>query len=224
MPRPRQSLQGGRGQEHARDLQRQLRGPPHETVLPQEIPALEIFSHGQINGPQRATAPGLQVQINSLISRARKISRIFSLLTRSVYSYRYWQECQFIADLLSAHLPSDYKVDTDQVHRLIGILEVNAYEIYGTIDRGHRALYPLASLLSHRCTPNVAAAYSSAPFNRTSYALVDIKKGQEIFSSYANPLTCTLTRRPRLLEAWFFDCACPRYNNNTWYTTILCYL
>ena len=48
----------------------------------------------------------------------------------------------------------------DEIHRVIGVLDVNAFEIRCTLnDSGFRGLYPIASLLSHSCIANTVMCH-----------------------------------------------------------------
>ncbi|KAK3926931.1 SET domain-containing protein SmydA-8, isoform A [Frankliniella fusca] len=98
----------------------------------------------------------------------------------------------------------------DEIHSVCGILEVNAFEV----GDGQRALYDLAFLLAHDCTPNTSHAddESRALSIRAS---VPIPKGRAITLSYAYTIQGTLKRREHLKESKFFDCCCPRCSDPT---------
>ena len=105
----------------------------------------------------------------------------------------------------------------DQVRRAVGVLEVNCYEVYSFIEKlgstsaGLRGCYPAASLLSHSCVANSRHVWgTSPPYTNTCIATVDLEPGTEVVTSYVHPTTCSLTRRPKLLAGWYFECGCER--------------
>ena len=103
--------------------------------------------------------------------------------------FSYWEECQqkVVDRVLEAC--SNGEFDSTELHRMVGVLEINAYEVHGTLVSGHRGLYALASLLNHRCTPNLLAIYSGAPPFAVRYvALTSIKEGtyQKLVSANSN--------------------------------------
>ena len=60
----------------------------------------------------------------------------------------YWNECQeHVVDRLRIRcgLESNPDFDEESIHRIIGILEVNAYEIFNTGKCGARGLFPIVS-------------------------------------------------------------------------------
>ncbi|XP_026285722.1 SET domain-containing protein SmydA-8 isoform X2 [Frankliniella occidentalis] len=98
----------------------------------------------------------------------------------------------------------------DVIHTLCGILEVNAFEV----GDGLRALYGVAFLLAHDCTPNTS--HSDDELRALSLrASVPIPKGHAITLSYAYTIQGTLKRREHLKESKFFDCCCSRCSDPT---------
>ena len=45
--------------------------------------------------------------------------------------------------------------------------------------------------------------------------MTDIKKGEEILTSYLRSSMCSLIRRKSIKEGWYFDCKCRRCCDNT---------
>ncbi|KAJ1529909.1 hypothetical protein ONE63_006638 [Megalurothrips usitatus] len=98
----------------------------------------------------------------------------------------------------------------DEVHTVCGILEVNAFEV----GDGQRALYDMAFLLAHDCTPNTSHSDDERR-TMTLRASVPIPKGHAITLSYAYTVQGTLKRREHLKESKFFDCCCARCSDPT---------
>ena len=102
--------------------------------------------------------------------------------------------------------------ESHMVRRIAGFLEVNSHEVYSTADgRGIRALYPIASLLSHSCLTNTCYIFGKTKsYPLKCYAICDIEKGSELVTKYLPPWTSTTSRRRKLKEGWFFECTCKR--------------
>ena len=65
--------------------------------------------------------------------------------------------------------------------------------------------------MSHGCVSNVNQTFSRVPpYTAKCFAAVDIKKDEEILTSYLNSTFSTTTRRKKLKESWYFDCLCQR--------------
>ena len=95
------------------------------------------------------------------------------------------------------------QLSSEEIMNAIGILEVNAYEIKNLISGGYRGLFPLASLVSHRCVPNCRMIWNTeAPFENKVVAAQDLKAGDEIATSYLRPSMCSLVRRKSIKQGW----------------------
>jgi hypothetical protein len=89
----------------------------------------------------------------------------------------------------------------DQIMNAVGILEVNAYEINSRIGCGYRGLFPLSSLVNHKCVPNCRMIWNTeSPYQNKVVAAQDIGAGEEISTSYLRPSMCSLVRRRTLKE------------------------
>ena len=123
----------------------------------------------------------------------------------------YWRECDenVVTPLIEA---SNGRFSREDVHRAIGVLEVNAYEIHcSSSNEGFRGIFPFSSLLSHNCTANTSIAYAKeTPFAAKCIAMVDLPPETEIYSRYVNLMSSNLTRRKKLKDSWYFDCECVR--------------
>ncbi|CAH0386416.1 unnamed protein product, partial [Bemisia tabaci] len=96
----------------------------------------------------------------------------------------------------------------EEIHRICGILEVNAFEI--TVgDHGIRGLYPEAFLLAHDCIPNTSH-YNNDQFLFEMRTTVPVRSGEILKTSYAYVLQGTMRRQDHLRESKFFHCICNR--------------
>lgn len=98
----------------------------------------------------------------------------------------------------------------DIVHKICGIVDVNALEI--NQDNEVSAIYPTTYLLEHNCIPNTAHIFANELENYkiTVRAVLPIKKGEHITTMYTHALWGTQARREHLRETKYFDCKCQR--------------
>ncbi|TRY61892.1 hypothetical protein TCAL_06674 [Tigriopus californicus] len=127
--------------------------------------------------------------------------------------FPYWEESQVkVVDLIRNAHDQGNEIPEEKLHRIVGILEVNAYELYASATgAGFRGIFCVGSLLSHSCIANTTHMWSkSPPFVNKCIASVSIKQGTEICSKYVHPATGTWNRRQELKSGWFFECRCDR--------------
>ena len=121
-----------------------------------------------------------------------------------------WKEDQkhVIDFLLELKLPD---VDENLIYTILAIIETNSMD-KDFQGRGVKMIHPLASLLSHNCSPNVAQFYSGVAQgnNLQIRATKDIKQGQKLTISYIDQLLPTCIRQRLLKQDKFFDCQCSR--------------
>ncbi|KAL1497897.1 hypothetical protein ABEB36_008780 [Hypothenemus hampei] len=107
------------------------------------------------------------------------------------------------------------------IHKVCGILEINAFEARTPSCYTFRCLYPKLAILSHNCISNIhhtVDCQGNGELNDcmvTVRAAIDIPKGGELFSSYTYSLWPTLVRREYLKENKYFDCSCERCSDPT---------
>ena len=91
----------------------------------------------------------------------------------------------------------------EEIRNAIGVLEVNGYEIKNLQTCGYRGLFPLTSLVSHKCIPNCKMVLNTeAPYTNKMVAGQDLKAGEEIAISYLRPSMCSLIRRKAIKNGW----------------------
>lgn len=98
---------------------------------------------------------------------------------------------------------------------IAGILDTNTFNIRVPDNSVcTRGLYYEAAMFSHDCTPNVRHMFR-ADKKLIMFATRDIKKGEIISVTYAQPLKGTVKRRTDLLEGKCFLCSCARCKDPT---------
>lgn len=108
------------------------------------------------------------------------------------------------------------KCDVVDLHRVCGIMEVNALNI--NLEHGQEicALYPTACLLEHSCIPNCMYTFDfSKQFRITMVAGRAIKKGEHLSIMYTHMLWGTQMRHEHLLTNKYFICKCARCSDTT---------
>lgn len=102
--------------------------------------------------------------------------------------------------------------DKKLLHRICGILEVNALMItLPSADQEIGGLYELACILEHSCVPNLYYIFNpSRKYQITMYAGCDIRQGEHMSIMYTNMLWGTLMRQEHLLTNKYFICQCER--------------
>lgn len=102
-------------------------------------------------------------------------------------------------------------VKIEDVQHAFGVLKTNAF---GYMNHKARALYPLISLLSHSCSPNLEPI--SEPGKRIAFrAKRLIKEGEELSTRYTCFLDTGTNIRKKLKNEWIFDCGCLRCSDPT---------
>ena len=125
-----------------------------------------------------------------------------------------WQfETEFVVRQLQERLGLASRFTEVQIRRAAGVLATNSTTLQGhsqSVVKGI-GLYPVYSMMNHSCTCNTKTIIdSTANYDMTVLAHVDIMAGEEITNQYIKPDRPTLYRRPFLRRKWFFDCLCPR--------------
>ena len=111
------------------------------------------------------------------------------------------------------------------VWRCLGLLQTNGVTSHSTqgVATGH-GLYPVFSITNHSCISNTRHATVDDSF--CLLAVVDIKKGEEITTSYKSSSLGSIVRRPPFKQLWNFDCQCRRCSDptelGTFASAILC--
>lgn len=110
------------------------------------------------------------------------------------------------------------KKDRTDLHRICGVMEVNALNINLGGDRNDEvsALFENACILEHSCLPNCYYTFdTSKRFKITMRAGRLIKKGEHLAIMYTNMLWGTQLRSEHLLTNKYFVCKCERCLDKT---------
>lgn len=113
--------------------------------------------------------------------------------------------------------PTTDKPFMDQLFRVVGVLNTNAFEAPCRVDRHEtllRGLFPLTAIMNHECTPNASHYFENGRL-AVVRAARDIPKGAEITTTYTKILWSNLTRGIFLKMTKYFVCNCDRCNDNT---------
>lgn len=99
----------------------------------------------------------------------------------------------------------------EQLHRICGILEVNALNISLPSGLEISALYPTACLLEHSCTPNCYFTFDfTKNYKISMIAARDIRRGEHLSIMYTHMLWGTQMRQEHLMTNKYFICSCQR--------------
>jgi len=108
------------------------------------------------------------------------------------------------------------KCDKEILHKICGIIEVNAMMIRLPTGQEVSGIYPTACLLEHSCLPNCTYNFSMTDgFKILVKAGRDIKKGEHLTTSYTHTLYGTQARRDHLMTTKYFTCKCARCLDKT---------
>ncbi|KAG5674227.1 hypothetical protein PVAND_004207 [Polypedilum vanderplanki] len=124
-----------------------------------------------------------------------------------------WKEDQqnIVGYLLGPCKLGQRGITAELIHKVIGVLEVNAFEAKTLKGTFVRCLYPRLAILSHSCTPNTThAIHPSDNYSLKVRATVAIEKGSQLFSCYTYTQKGTLDRQQHLMEGKYFQCHCER--------------
>ncbi|EDW06548.2 uncharacterized protein Dmoj_GI21458 [Drosophila mojavensis] len=127
----------------------------------------------------------------------------------------YMREVQRAAECFE-HFPRDPDM-LEYFYRTVCAFNTNAFESRCHIDGQEvvtRALFPLAGLLNHQCTPNAAHHFEDGETIVVT-ATERIPAGAEITMSYTKLLWSTLARKIFLGMTKHFMCQCPRCQDPT---------
>ncbi|KFB46177.1 AGAP007779-PA-like protein [Anopheles sinensis] len=119
------------------------------------------------------------------------------------------------------------RFSAELIQRVIGILDVNAFE--GRTCNGYsvRGLYPQLAIMAHNCVPNVVhSIHPSEGFRLEARVAVDVAEGEKLYTTYTYTMTGTVARQSILASSKFFTCRCTRCLDptelGTHFSTLLC--
>ncbi|KAL7745527.1 hypothetical protein ACLKA6_015518 [Drosophila palustris] len=127
----------------------------------------------------------------------------------------YMKEVQRAAECFE-HFPQEQDM-LEYFYRTICAFNTNAFESRCRVDGREivaRALFPLAGMLNHQCTPNAGHHFEDGETIVVT-ATENIPAGAEITMSYTKLLWSTLARKMFLGMTKHFMCQCPRCQDPT---------
>lgn len=95
-----------------------------------------------------------------------------------------------------------------EILKVAGIVQINGHEVPLT-EPPHVAIYNMASLVEHSCTPNLTKSFTSKA-DLVFWAPNSIKKGEHLSICYSDALWGTANRQNHLLQTKMFRCECDR--------------
>ncbi|XP_058461629.1 SET domain-containing protein SmydA-8 isoform X2 [Malaya genurostris] len=106
--------------------------------------------------------------------------------------------------------------DTKALHKICGILEVNAMIIPLSNGREICGLYPNGCMLEHCCMPNCYYTFDCSKGMKLNFkAGKTIKRGEHLCTTYTHSLWGTQQRRDHLKSNKYFACSCLRCSDPT---------
>lgn len=100
---------------------------------------------------------------------------------------------------------------SELIQKVIGILEVNAFEGRTLNDNPVRCLFPKLAIFSHSCVPNLTHSISlDGSFKMTCRSAIDVPEGSVLNTTYCYTLWGTRKRQEYLKRSKFFVCRCAR--------------
>ncbi|XP_073833646.1 SET and MYND domain containing, arthropod-specific, member 8 isoform X2 [Musca autumnalis] len=205
------------------------------------LPVCDVCSAGNTHSTEcelfRRWKPKDQTQINSHLLRLVSIVRCLFLsqtqrqllLALQANNDKYYTlELQKAAACFE-NFPNDREM-LEYFQYSIAAFNTNAFEGASGQQSGEhraqvRALFPLASLFNHQCTPNTDH-YFENPQTLVITATRPIRQGEEIVTSYTKLLWSTMMRKMFLKMTKHFECCCPRCmdptENGTYLSALFC--
>ena len=108
-------------------------------------------------------------------------------------------------------------ISLDDVQHVFGVLQTNSVSL---ISRQGRTFYPVVSLLSHSCLPNLEPVSNPAASIKLR-AKTRIRAGEQLTMRYTSFLSPVWRRRQEIKTEWMFDCDCIRCSDNSDLQTFL---
>lgn len=110
-------------------------------------------------------------------------------------------------------------ISENTLHKICGVLDVNALEIRLPLGSEVVALYPTVYLMEHNCIPNTRHSFVTCPgekqYRVTVTATRHISKGEHITTMYTHALWGTQARQEHLCATKYFRCKCKRCSDPT---------
>ncbi|XP_035898928.1 SET domain-containing protein SmydA-8 [Anopheles stephensi] len=169
--------------------------------------------------------PSLFEQITSLESHyeARKTTSYYADADERIVSYLFRNFLEPLQQLERKEGIVVLKMcDRKTLHKISGILEVNAMVIPLSNGREICGIYARGCLLEHNCMPNSFYTFDCSKGMRLTFRTGrDIQKGEHLTTTYTHSLWGTQLRRDHLKTNKYFACKCDRCSDPTELGTFL---
>lgn len=110
----------------------------------------------------------------------------------------------------------DPRVQEEELKQIFGIQCTNGANLHFLPGHGRGVgVYPVQAFLNHSCMCNTVTLEHPNEHRVELRARWDVKKGEELTTSYIQPTQATATRRQLLNNTWGFWCACSRCRDPT---------
>lgn len=141
-------------------------------------------------------------------------------LLRLLQANRVQQNERIISQMISEFQQPPSKEVIEFLQHVVAVLNTNAFQVVTNNNKGSSAvqlkgLYAFAGQLNHDCSPNTRHSVNDGDLLMSVYASRSIKSGEELTTSYTNPLWNTQSRRTHLQMTKQFLCQCRRCQDRT---------
>jgi len=143
----------------------------------------------------------------------KKIQDLESHLQERLKSPLYQVFKQNVSAFLRERLGFD-SFEESTILNVAAVLDTNAFDVR-TKDTKMRALYGTAAMSAHDCVPNTRHTFHGPESSIAVSAVIDIKEGEPITTTYTQSFWSTLARRAHLRSVKYFDCTCRRCSDPT---------
>lgn len=146
-----------------------------------------------------------------------KLHKLESHCEQRYGSLQWYNDREGVAKFIPRFFNCPNRWSEKEILKMSGIVQINGHEIPLT-DPAHVAIYDLASLVEHSCTPNLTKSFT-AKGDCIFWSPHAIKKGEHLSICYSDALWGTGTRRNHLQQTKMFQCDCVRCNDVTEFGT-----
>ena len=109
----------------------------------------------------------------------------------------------------------EHDCDEEDVEECYSLMKLYGYTMPGVDDSKVRSVFPVQSLLSHSCQPNLQYIEKEGGRKLVLQATTRIDKGSKLTVRYTPFLQGRLTLQKWLVEQRYVECHCPRCLDST---------
>ncbi|KAI9155101.1 N-lysine methyltransferase SMYD2 [Paramyrothecium foliicola] len=183
--------------------------PPYDVV---EIPGkdMALIANRRIEAGERIMAATASIMVDRNLIKQRPQS-VADFEVAAIDSLPHEHRAAYLN--LSTHYPA-----SEHAERVDRIVLTNAFDIslatlLDDVDEGlseyrFKSVFPEVSRMNHDCRPNAGYHFDIDTFTHSVYAVKPIYPGDEITTSYINPVQPFKDRFGHLRDFWHFECSC----------------